>query len=129
MNNPFRQNKYLNESGSKIGSWYMNRFVYFRFHAYPKYKQHKLAAFLISIISIVLLAKTIGISLLITMSFGYCTFVALLTFNIFQTRVCCYRGYFLYPTTLVKFFKDREEIIDVNDFDSVATMNSKHNSR
>ena len=32
MSNEFRGSKYVNESGSKRGNWYMNRLDYFQFH-------------------------------------------------------------------------------------------------
>ena len=49
MSNEFRGSKYVNESGSKRGNWYMNRLDYFQFHEYPAYKKHKFLSLFVGV--------------------------------------------------------------------------------
>jgi len=125
MTKPFRENKYLNESGSKKGTWYMNRLDYFKFHEYPGYKKHKVIAILVWLISIYLISRILPISFLASLPFVYCCYASLVSFNILHNKVCRYRGYFLYPKKFLKFFMSRKVEIDLNDFDSIATMSKK----
>ena len=60
-----------------------------------------------------------------SLPFAYIGYVSLVSFNVLRTKVCRIRGYFLYPTRFVAFFKEREKKVDLNDFDSIATMTKK----
>lgn len=124
-NKKFRESKYLNESGSKTGNWYMNRLDYFQFHEYPNYKKHKFSSLCLGIIFIFLSFNTLKLSFLGFIVFIYLSYVFLMTFNLLRTKVCRYNGYFLYPTKVISFFKSREINVDLNDFDSIATMSKK----
>ena len=106
-NKNFRESKYLNESGTKKGNWYLNRLDYFQFNEYPEYKKHKAIALFLGILAI------------------YLGYIALLSFNLLRTKICRYKGYFIYPTKFILCFRAREVEIDMEDFDSVATMNQK----
>jgi len=125
MSKEFRENKYLNESGSKKGNWYMNRLDYFKFHEYPEYKKHKLMSLVIVIFCFFLSLKILAVSFLASLPFVYICYVSLVTFTLLRTKICRYKGYFLYPSKLVQFFKSREVEVDLNDFDSIATMSKK----
>jgi hypothetical protein len=125
MANDFRQSKYLNESGSKKGNWYINRLVYFQFHEYPKFKLHRLASLLAAIFCYVLTMKLLSNHLVLTLVPIYIGYISLLTFIILKRKICRLRGYFLYPKKLVKFFKAREVEVDLADFDSIATLEKK----
>ncbi len=125
MNKQFRENKYLNESGSKTGSWYMNRIDYFQFHGYPKITQHKILSFVVGIIAFMLSFKLLSTSVIISAILFYITYLALLTFSLLKSKICRYKGYFLYPKRIVKFFRTIEVMVDINDFDSIATLNKK----
>jgi hypothetical protein len=57
MQKKFRENKCLNETGSKTGSWYLNRIDYFQFHGYPKATQHKTLSLLVGTIAFILSLK------------------------------------------------------------------------
>jgi len=124
-NNKFRENKFLNESGSNTGNWYMNRLDYFQFHEYPEYKKHKYLALFAGVFLYYLGMKVIPLSFFGSLPLFYFTYVTLLSFNLFRTKTCRYRGYFLYPKKVINFFKDREIEVDLNDFDSIATMSKK----
>jgi len=124
-NKEFRENKYLNESGSKTGNWYMNRLDYFQFHQYPEYKKHKFIFFCLIILFIYLSISLIKFSLLAATPFIYMTYLALVSFSLLHTKTCRYKGYFLYPRKMINFLKDREVEVDLNDFDSIATMSKK----
>jgi hypothetical protein len=125
MQKQFRENKYLDESGSKTGSWYLNRIDYFQFHGYPKAKQHKVLSLIIGIISLILSLKMLSISLIMSAMLFYITYVSLLTFSLLLSKVCRYKGYIFYPKRFVKFFRAIEVMVDINDFDSIATLNKK----
>ena len=125
MTKKFRQFKYLNESGSQQGEWFINRLDYFTFHQYPSYFKHKYLSLTVTIAFIVLAIKLLKYSLWPALPCFYIAYISLRTFIILQRRICRYRGYFIYPKRFVKFFKDREQYPDLNDFDSIATIH-KH---
>ena len=125
MKKDFRQNKYLNESGSKQGTWYINRMDYFQFHNYPKANQHKFTSFIVAISAFCLALKFASISFLLLGLFLYITYVAALTFILLKNRLCRYKGDFLYPKRIISFFRSIEITVDLNDFDSIATMSKK----
>ncbi|MGL1956808.1 MAG: hypothetical protein OCD00_05765 [Colwellia sp.] len=124
-NKKFRESRYLNESGSKTGNWYMNRLDYFQFNEYPEYKKHKFIAFLAGVFLIYLGLKILKTTFLGSLPFFYLGYIALLSFNLLRTKVCRYNGYFIYPKKIINFFREREIEVDLNDFDSVATMSKK----
>ncbi|NQZ23606.1 MAG: hypothetical protein HRT53_16325 [Colwellia sp.] len=124
-NKQFRENRYLNESGSKTGNWYMNRLDFFQFHQYPKYKKHKFISFCLIIVFIYLSFYIIKFSILGSLPFIYLTYAALMTFNLLHSKTCRYKGYFLYPKKIINFLRDREIEVDLDDFDSIATMSKK----
>ena len=125
MDKKFREAKYLNETGSKMGSWYLNRMDYFQFHQYPSYKKHKTLSLILTLLLYYAGLYLIKSSFWASLPVFYLAYVAMFTFNILRTRVCRYNGYFLYPSKLIRFFKSIEIEVDVNDFDSIATMNGK----
>jgi len=125
MSNEFRESKYLNESGSKRGNWYMNRLDYFQFHEYPAYKRHKFFSLFVGILLYFIGIQVVNVSLLGFMPCIYLCYVALFTFYLLRTKRCRYKGYFLYPARIVKFFRSIEIEVDLQDFDSVATMSKK----
>lgn len=125
MTSKFRQAKYLNESGSKKGSWYLNRLEYFEFHAYPGYHTHQLVALVTAVSALVLGAKLLSYSILLSVIAWYVLYVSLVTLKLLHRRICRYYGYFLYPGRIVRFFREREVEVDLDDFDSVATL-KKH---
>jgi hypothetical protein len=124
-NKKFRENRYLNESGSKTGNWYMNRLDYFQFHEYPEYKRHKYVSFFLILVFIYLSFNLIKLSFLVAIPFVYFTYVASVSFNLLHTKTCRYNGYLLYPKKFINFFRAREIEVDLDDFDSIATMSKK----
>jgi hypothetical protein len=80
MSNKFRESKYLNESGSKTGNWYMNILDYFQFHEYPQYKNHKIIVLLVGIFFYFLGIRVLDIHFLASIPFFYLCYVALFTF-------------------------------------------------
>ncbi len=125
LNKKFRENRYLNESGSKTGNWYMNRLDYFQFHQYPEYKRHKYVSLCLIVVFIYLSFNIIKLSFLGCLPFIYFTYVSLVSFNLLHTKTCRYNGYFLYPKKIINFFRAREIEVDLDDFDSIATMSKK----
>jgi hypothetical protein len=124
-NKKFRESRYLNESGTKTGNWYMNRLDYFQFNEYPEYKKQKYITLFVGILSLYLGLKLLKVSFLGSLPFFYLSYIALLSFNLLRTKICRYKGYFIYPKKFINFFKDREIEVNLNDFDSVATMSDK----
>ena len=121
----FRESKYLNESGTKIGNWYMNRIDYFQFHEYPAYKKHKFLSIVACILVYFTGLKVMETSFLTALPFFYFGYLFLLSFVLLRSKRCRYKGYFLYPTRIISFFKSIEVDVDLNDFDSIATMSKK----
>jgi len=125
LNKKFRENKYLNESGSKTGDWYMNRLEYFQFHEYPAYKKHKFILVCLSVVFIYLIFNVIQVSFLASIPFIYFAYVTLTSFNLLHSKTCRYKGYFLYPKRVITFLRAREVEVNLDDFDSIATMSKK----
>ena len=103
----------------------MNRMDYFRFHEYPKYKQHKYFSLIFGALVYLLGIEVLKVSFLMSLPLFYLGYIALLTFNLLRTKVCRYRGYFLFPKKIIKFFRDLEVEVNLDDFDSIATMNDR----
>jgi len=125
MSKDFRQSKYLNESGSKQGNWYINRLVYFQFYEYPKFKQHRLVSLMMSIACYFLTLEFLSNHFFLALVSVYFCYFFLLTFIILKRRVCRLKGYFFYPKRIINFFKAREVEVDLDDFDSIATLEKK----
>ena len=125
MSKQFRESKYVNESGSKTGNWYMNRLDYFQFHKYPEYKKHKVLALVVGVASYFFGIKVLKISFLLSLPVFYLGYVALFSCYLLHTQRCLYRGYFLFPKRIIAFFRARAIEVDLNDFDSIATLNKK----
>lgn len=123
MEKKFRQSKYLNESGSKQGNWYLNRLDYFQFYSYPRDKLHQLLTLVVGITAYFLSIKLISQSFLLTLLCWYLGYVALWTFYLLRRKICRYRGYLFYPKRLVAFFYAIRVDVDLQDFDSAATLN------
>ena len=121
----FRESRYLNESGSKTGNWYINRFEYFQFHEHPEYKRHKYTALFAGAFFCYLGLNILKTTFLGSLPFFYLCYISLLTFNLLRTKVCRYHGYYFYPKKIINFFRTREVEVDLNDFDSLATMHKK----
>ena len=112
MANDFRESKYLNESGSKKGNWYINRLDYFQFHEYPKYKLHRVVSFLVAVACYFITMKLLSNHFWLAMFPIYICYISLLTFILLKRRVCRYKGYFLYPNRMIKFLKrERSKLI------------------
>ncbi|MBO9492309.1 hypothetical protein J7384_18250 [Endozoicomonas sp. G2_1] len=126
MKNEFRQAKYQNESGSKIGRWYLNRLDYFEFYSFEGENKLK-AKCLVCIIGAFLLIKISPI--LISLFLAWTIYVSVLTLYILQRKICKYSGYFAFPNRIVEELKSYKKEIDITDFDSLATMESSGISR
>lgn len=121
----FREPKYQNQTGSKTGNWYLNRIDYFQFHQYPAYGKHKLFSLLAGVALYFIGMKVLESTFWGSLPVFYLSYLSLLSFNILRRRICRYKGYFLYPTRFVRFFRAYEIEVDVEDFDSIATMDKK----
>lgn len=129
MRNDFRQAKYLNETGSKQGQYFVNRLDYFEFHQYPKYKMHKTIAVILFFLGLHLLSYSNAFSSIIWLTYAggclYMSYVSAVSFIILHRQLCKYRGYFLYPKSWLKFFISIQKEVDLDDFDSTATIHHK----
>ena len=114
-----REYKYQNETGTKIGKWYLNRLDYFEFYGFPgewKIKAKCLASLGLSIWLIKLLPVFFAPIL------AWVAYVSIRTFVILIEKKCRYRGYFLFPEKIINFFREYRKDVDVTDFDSLATV-------
>jgi len=127
MRQDFRQPKYLSESGSKQGRYFINRLDYFEFHQYPLFRNHKILSIIGFLVSVYLLNFSDNFSSVFWVGYVficcYLAYVSLTSFIILQRQICPYRGYFLYPKTWLAFFCSIKKEVDAEDFDSIATMN------
>jgi len=130
MDANFRQPKYQNERGSKQGRYFVNRLDYFEIHQYPSYKRDRALAFIVFCLTIYLFIQTPSISGLLTVPYLlaclYLFNISLVSFMILTRQVCRYRGYFFYPKKWLRFFKSIRKEIDLEDFDSCATLESRN---
>ena len=90
--NKFRENRYLNESGSKTGNWFLNRLDFFQFHEYPEYKKHKLISFFAGALTFILSIKIIMLSFLASLPIFYVSYIALKSFYLLHKKVCRHNG-------------------------------------
>lgn len=124
--NQFRQNKALNESGSQQGQYYLNRFDYFEFYGYPGIKKHLVISIVICLISLHFVAEGMRgdgvISWLVMLSSCYFAYLSGLCALLLYRRVCRYRGYFLFPKKWYSHFYAIRKEVDLDNFDSIATM-------
>jgi hypothetical protein len=113
-----REFKYQNETGTKIGKWYLNRLDYFEFYGFPgewKIKAKSLLCLGLSLWLIKLLP------IFLAPIFVWAAYVSIRTFVIVIEKKCRYRGYFLFPRKIIDFFREYRKEVDVTDFDSLAT--------
>lgn len=129
MKQDFRQAKYLNESGSKKGKYFINRLDYFEFHQYPNYKKHKVLSAITFFISLHFLsyANIFSSFLWIMYVVGclYLSYISAVSFILLQRQICRYRGYIFYPKSWLAFFISIQKDVDIDDFDSIATLEKK----
>lgn len=113
-----REYKYQNETGTKIGKWYLNRLDYFEFYGFPgewKIKAKCLVCLGLSIWLIKLLP------ILLAPIFLWAAYVSVRTLVILIEKKCRYRGYFLFSKKIIDFLREYRKDVDVTDFDSLAT--------
>ncbi|MEQ3513141.1 hypothetical protein ABMY35_07350 [Pseudoalteromonas sp. BZB3] len=113
-----REYKYQNETGTKIGKWYLNRLDYFEFYGFPSEWKIKAKC-------LVCLGFSIWLIKLLPAFFApiqvWVAYVSIRTFVILIEKKCRYRGYFLFPEKIINFFREYRKDVDVTDFDSLAT--------
>lgn len=117
-----RDPKFLNESGSKQGNWYLNRFECFEFYGFENEWKIKCWSWLTLFATAIAPFK---LPLFILPLLLWCSYVAGRTLLILHRKVCHFHGYFLYPQRLITTFKRYEKQIDMNDFDSIATIDEQ----
>ncbi len=118
-----REPKNLNQNGGQQGNWYLNRFDYFEFYGFEGEVKLKLLCLVACISSYFLLLSAVPFYLYIPL--GWIIYISALTLYVLHKKVCKFDGYFLYPKSLVKKFKRYEKQIDMEDYDSVATLNDR----
>jgi len=130
MDPSFRQSKYKNESGAKQGRYFMNRLDYFEIHQYPSFKRHKILSFLGFCLSIHLFIQTPAVSDVLTFPYLlfclYLSNLSLVSFIILHRQVCRFNSYFFYPKKWLRFFLSIRKDVDLDDFDSCATMSTRN---
>ena len=114
-----REFKYQNESGTKVGKWYLNRLDYFEFHRFDGFFvwQLKSAAGLVS--AVFLLGQ---LPLLFWLPLIWLAYSSGLTLWLLRQQRCRFKGYFLFPNSIVKTLKSYKKESDLLDFDSLATL-------
>jgi hypothetical protein len=117
-----RDPKYLNESGTQKGIWFMNRLDYFEFDSFKGIVWLNVKCVLLFFITLFLIRSDILTGILAVIVYNWAIYVVLLTLFLTYKKHCRYRGYFLYPSGIVKKFKAHKKTVNLTDFDSLATM-------
>lgn len=113
-----REYKYQNETGTKIGKWYLNRLDYFELYGFPGELKIKTKCLLCLGFSIWLIKL---LPIFLAPIFLWVAYVSVRTLVILIEKKCRYRGYFLFPRKIIDFFREYRKEVDVTDFDSLAT--------
>ncbi len=114
-----REFKYLDESRTKVGKLYLNRLDYFEFYSFEGELSLKVKC---GFFIIILFLGVKYVNAFFVLPILWILYVLVLTlFLIFKKR-CRYKGYFFFPSRIVKKFRDYEKKIDLLDFDCLATM-------
>ncbi len=117
-----REPKNLNQNGNQQGQWFLNRFDYFEFYGFEGERRIKLICVIACVLCYLALLSSAPFYLFIPLA--WIVYISALTLYILHKKVCKYHGYFLYPARFIKKFKRYEKQIDMQDFDSVASMNN-----
>lgn len=114
-----REFKYQNESGTKTGKWYLNRLDYFEFHQFDGMAKYKTLSIIAMMFSLYWLKHS---PWFLMFALVYVIYISLLSLVILYKQQCRWKGYFLYPSRFVEKLKLYRKDHELNDFDSLATM-------
>lgn len=121
-----REFKYQNESGSKKGNWFLNRFDYFEFYGFEGMAAMQFRSVIMCIAYMFVLAYAdIWLVLLLL----WPLYVAVVTLFLLQQKRCKYRGYFLFPKRIIQTLKVHQKEVDPFDFDSIASLENVNLSK
>ncbi|REL28261.1 hypothetical protein DXX93_17930 [Thalassotalea euphylliae] len=114
-----REFKYQNESGTQVGKWYLNRLDYFEFHRFEGFFLWQVKSVAGVVLAVFLLGQ---LSLLFWLPLIWLAYVSGLTLWILKQQRCKFKGYFLFPHSIVTNLKSYKKEHDLLDFDSLATL-------
>lgn len=122
MRKEFRQPKYLNETGSKVGNWYINKLDYFEFYRYPGYTKHKVYCAFLLVFSVWALPHVYALSGWLIFGLVYIFAAAGVTLTVLHRQICKYHGHLFLPKRFVTFWLTVKKEPPVHDFDTLATL-------
>lgn len=112
MKYAYRQSEHKEYVGDEKGDLYFNHLKYFEFHQYPGERLHRFWSVAIALLLLFKLDDLFHISFFYGVLAIYVLYVAIFTRYLLAKKICRYKGYFLYPNFMIRFFKKRKKSIN-----------------
>ena len=115
MKYSYRQSKHKEYVGDEKGDLYLHRLKYFEFHSYPGETLHKLWAVSTMLLLLFCLDDLFALNWLYGVAGLYIFYLAIFTHFLLIKKICRYKGYFLYPNSMIRFFKKRKKSAETTE--------------
>lgn len=109
MKYSYRQTQHREYVGDDKGDLYLNHLKYFEFHHYPGEKLHSFWAIATILILLFKIDDLFSINVFYGLLGIYVMYIAIFTKYLLTKKICRYKGYFLYPNAMIRFFKKRKK--------------------
>lgn len=109
MKTQYRSKRHKEYVGDKHGNLYYNQLKYFEFHAYPGLSLHRLWALIIMLLLIFRMDDLFALSYISGFGGLYVFYLAGVTVYLLTKKICRTKGYFLYPSFMIRFFNKRKK--------------------
>lgn len=110
----YRQPHHKEYVGDDKGDLHFNHRKYFEFHSYPGEGLHKLWVVCIMLLLLFLVDDLFAMGYFYGFSAVYIFYISIVTHFLLIKKICRHKGYFLYPNSLVQFFKKRKKSVDLD---------------
>lgn len=115
MQTKYRSSRHKEYVADKNGNLYYNQLKYFEFHAYPGIGLHQMWTVVIILLLLFRLDDLFMLSPLSGIGGMYVLYLAAMTLYLLIKRICRYKGYFMYPAFMIRFFKKRRKSTESSD--------------
>ena len=112
MKYKYRQSEHKEYVGDEHGNLYLNHLKYFEFHSYPGERLHRFWAVSCMILLLFKIDDLFDFHFMYGLLGIYIFYVAIFTHFLLIKKICRHKGYFLYPSFFIKFFKKRRKSVD-----------------
>ena len=113
MKYKYRQPQHREYVGNEHGDLYLNHLKYFEFHSYPGERLHKIWAVATMLVLLFKIDDMFAAHFVYGLAGIYVFYIAIFTHFLLIKKICRHKGYFLYPSSFVKFFKKRKKTVDI----------------